>query len=198
MPLTVFPVVENQQRIVLIWGRENKLPCGSSALRHRCKNKMCNFWGMVFPHNPLQFLILYSSSPYPSNCSPLCQQEMGYKALPAWGVEEWAGQHSSLAGLLWASSVQCIFKYLIWWGPRWQFSCPGLIGLLEICCLLIGRKGKRAGTGMHRIVTGIPVNALYEELQTTRFGNEQKTKLWHWYKVNEICWKLYLYFMREN
>lgn len=49
---------EKQQCIVLMWGKENNQPCRSTALWHRCENKMCSFWGMVFSHNHLQFLIL--------------------------------------------------------------------------------------------------------------------------------------------
>lgn len=60
----------------------------------------------------LSFLIILCSFPFflpllpvPLTAAPSASQEMGYRALPAQGVEEGAGHHSSLAGLLWASSA---------------------------------------------------------------------------------------------
>lgn len=139
MLLTVFPVVEKQQCIVLMWGKENKWPCGTvEAL----------LFGMDVKKKKLSSLIILCSFsfflpflPVPLTAAPSASQEMGYRALPAWGVEEGAGQHSILSGLLWASSVPTKMLNLM----RAQItilSCLGLIGLLKICCLLTGRRGR--------------------------------------------------------
>lgn len=171
MSLTVFPAVEKQQCILLMWGKENKWPCRSTALWHRCKNKMHSFWGMVFSHNPLQFLILYSSFPCPSNCSPLCQPGDGLQGSACLeGVEEQAGQHSSLAGLLWASSVPS--KMLDLMRAQITILLPGVDWVTRNLLSPYREEGKRAGTGMHRIVTGIPVNGI-----VWRTANNQ---IWQW------------------
>lgn len=178
MSLTVFPVVEKQQCIVLMWGKENKWPCRSSALWHRCENKMCKFWGMVFSHNPLQFLILYSSSPCPSNCSPLCQpgdELQGSACLGSWGVRRAAQQP---------------------WRAPLGFICPMHPQMLDLMRAQItiflprvdsvtwnllsrySEEGKRAGTGMHRIVTGIPVNGIVWRTANNWIWQWTESKTW--------------------
>lgn len=55
---------------------------------------------MVFSHDLLQFLILYSFPPYPSNHSPHCQLRDGLQGSACLGAEKGEGQHTSPTGLL--------------------------------------------------------------------------------------------------
>lgn len=166
-------------RGALHFGMDVKTKCTDSE-RHSFLMILCSFSFFI----PLL--------PVPLTAGHFDRQGMGYRAMPTWGFETGDRQPTNLTG----TSGLHLSPTMLGSMRRQRTIFLPRVGWVTQSVLSFQREDRRAGSGIQKLVN--QGNCMWhcvkncKELELSMYRKQTSAT------DNEICWKLYLYFMRES